>query len=441
MRSATERDPELRTLRQFIKSGFPSSKRELPENIRQFWPKHADLTEEDGVILCGCRLVIPRSMRKAVTALLHDSHQGQERTKARARRVVYWPGLDRDVDAVTNSCETCQRVLPSHQQETYRSHARPERPFQILSADFLQYAGRHFLVTVDHLSGWPTIAELGTDTSARKLINTMQSLFCFTGAPDVFYSDGGPQLTSGAFQAFLRRWGVEHRTSSPGYAQSNGRAEAAVKSMKKLIAHCWCPRSRTLLQEEWTRGILQYRNTPGANGLSPAQVVFGRPVQDAVPAHRRAFAQKWQAASDAADRVPPQIIERYNRAARDLQTLAVGNHVAIQDFSTRQWSRYGVITAVNPNRQYLIRMSSGRVLCRNRRFIRRRYAHATADPTVGASTQLPTRPPPSPRTTRTTVPGSTPRSIAAGENVTTPPIPPRRSRRIPRPPQRLIEAM
>ena len=36
------------------------------------------------------------------------------------------------------------------------------------------------------------------------------------------------------FADFLRVWIVEHKTSSPQYAQFNGKAEATVKTTKKL---------------------------------------------------------------------------------------------------------------------------------------------------------------------------------------------------------------
>ena len=46
--------------------------------------------------------------------------------------------------------------------------------------------------------------------------------------------------------------------------------------------------------------ILQYRNTPcWKDALSPAQKLFGHPVQDHLPAHRRSFSLEWQKAAQA----------------------------------------------------------------------------------------------------------------------------------------------
>ena len=70
----------------------------------------------------------------------------------------------------------------------------------------------------------------------------------------------------------------------------------------------------------------------------------------------------------------------YNRTAHELPQLAVGTKVAVQDHRTRKWDKYGTIVEVGRNRDYMIRLASGRVWRRNRRFLRRRYAVANPDP-------------------------------------------------------------
>ena len=86
---------------------------------------------------------------------------------------------------------------------------------------------------------------------------------------------------------------MTHMTSSPHYPQSNGKAEATIKSMKKLISAAWTGRS--VNWDKLSRALLQYRNTPSRKDrLSPAQRLFGHPVQDTLPAHCRSFAPEWQ---------------------------------------------------------------------------------------------------------------------------------------------------
>ena len=49
----------------------------------------------------------------------------------------------------------------------------------------------------------------------------------------------GPQFTSKLFEDLSKEWGFQHITSSPMYPQSNGKAEATVKSTKKFIQALW----------------------------------------------------------------------------------------------------------------------------------------------------------------------------------------------------------
>ena len=455
VREAADRDEEARVLLDTVLHGFPAHKSELPEIIRAYWPVHDQLSVDDGLVVYGCRIVVPRPLRADILRELHASHMGKEKTKQRARQVVFWPNMTNDIENVTRACQPCQRELPSLPKETLRVHEQPSRPFQHLCADFCQHAGHYFLVTVDPLSGWLTVCPVGRHASASTLIRELRALFCLTGAPEVFWSDGGPQFTSTVFQAFLTNWAVQHRTSSPHYAQSNGRAEAAVKFAAKLIRRCW--RNGHLDNDSWVRGMLQHRNTPGPDGRSPAQILFHAPTRDALPAHRRSFAAEWQRAADEIERAAAarhrHTREAYNQHARDLPAFRVGSQVALQDPATGLWDRHGVVTDVGPHRRYFIRLPSGRVLTRNRRHLRQRYAHATPDqadtaplpgsPPAAAATAGPQQSPQQPQP-----PPASP--VAAQQQSQSPPVVPvtdppvmlpRRSERARRKPERFIATM
>lgn len=74
--------------------------------------------------------------------------------------------------------------------------------------------------------------------------------------------DEGPELISTATENFLKRWGDHHRLSSAYYPQSNGRAEVAVKSAKRLFRSNTGP-SEDLNSDRSLRSMLQLRNTLG----------------------------------------------------------------------------------------------------------------------------------------------------------------------------------
>ena len=120
-------------------------------------------------------------------------------------------------------------------------------------------------------------------------------IFAASGVPTVLRTDGGKQFTSGTLRRFLSSWEVRHEVSSPRYPRTNGHTEPAIKSVKKLITTA---SSGVRLDEELlSRGLLELRNTPRADSISPAHVLFGHPIRSCVPTHHRAFAPEWQRAA------------------------------------------------------------------------------------------------------------------------------------------------
>ena len=156
------------------------------------------------------------------------------------------------------------------------------------------------------------------------------------------------------------------------YPQSNGMAEATVKSMKKLIRAAW--KHDSLDDRKLTQALLQYRNTPSQRDhLSPAQKLCGHPIQDTLPAHRRAFAPQWQTSAEEAEqqtiRNAEQVEHNYNQHARELPEIGVGSNVAIQNAVTKLWDIYGIVTAIAPHRRYFVKTTSGHVLVRNHHYL------------------------------------------------------------------------
>ena len=395
LRQAAKEDPEYQQLKHYIIKGFPQQRNQLPEQCRRYWNVRTQLTIDDDLIVFGCRLLVPTTLRHSILLQLHESHQGTVRTKQRARQIVYWPGIDNDIDNIILVCKQCQDTLSSQPREPLITKPRPSRPFQELAIDFCSYGGHQFLIIVDCFTDWPEIIHMGKNTTTSHLITALLDVFCRTGAPDVIWSDQGPQFTSHMFQLFSNEWGFQHITSSPLYPQSNGKAESAVKSMKKIIKGVWI--RNQLDKSKLARALLQYRNTPSRrDGLSPAQKLLGKPVQDTIPAHRRAFAPQWQKASTNLDKQDPEssntVINQhyYDLHAHPLSDIQIGSNVAIQNSTTKRWDIYGIVTHIGPYRQYHVKTSSGRILIRNRRFLRRRI------PATPPALQSPAIPPETP---------------------------------------------
>ena len=129
-------------------------------------------------------------MRREVLSQLHESHQGSVRTKSRAHLIVYWPGLDNDPDNIVLSCKHCQERLPSLPKEPI---LLPTRPFKRLHWTFVLTQLTKFFI-VDCFSDWPEIIHMGTNTTTPRLLTALKQTFCRSGAPDIVWSDRGPQF-------------------------------------------------------------------------------------------------------------------------------------------------------------------------------------------------------------------------------------------------------
>ena len=115
--------------------------------------------------------------------------------------------------------------------------------------------------------------------------------------------------------------------------------------------------------------MLQYRNTPShKDGLSPAQKLFGTPVQDSLHAHCRSFLPCWQKQPEDAETQAKLSQEKtqdfYNLHVHNLPDIGIGSHVALQHPQTKMWDIYGIVVDVSPagHRRYFIKTQNGRIL-------------------------------------------------------------------------------
>ena len=302
---------------------------------------------------------------------------------SRAQTTVFWPGLSRDIARIRETCQECWRISPSQPPAPPVEPLSPTRPFQAIAADFFALRGVGYLVIVDRFSGWPHI--VASVSGAQGLAKALIGYFTTFGVPEELSTDGGPEFTARETTAFLKRWGVRHRLSSAYHPQSNGRAEVAVKAMKRLLASS-TPDTGTMDTERVAGGLLQFRNTPDPEtGLSPAQIVFGRSLRDLLPVSpskpvfehpwvHPVWRDTWACQEQALKMRFARQVHVLGRHARSLPPLTPGTIVLVQNQTgphPTRWDRTGIVSEVRPHDQYLVRVhGSGRVTLRNRRYLR-----------------------------------------------------------------------
>ena len=286
-------DSKYQTLTSTIKSDFPSSKTQLNPDIRTYWEvcHHLSLSN-DLIWLDNHRIVIPDPYITPILHILHAAHQGTTSMTRRANQTVYWPGMHHAIKNIRYNCNRCNNIAPSQPKEPIILAKTPEYPFQFICADYFEIKSHHYLVIVDWFSGWIILYHFqSTQLKSNSLINACREIFTNYGAPEEISTDGGPQFIAQAFQQFLQSWNVEHRNSSAHYPQSNGRAELAVKSAKRIIyIYDNTLSDGSLNTDKAAKAILQHRNTPLPDiNLSPAQLLFHRELRYHLSSHPKHY--------------------------------------------------------------------------------------------------------------------------------------------------------
>ncbi len=119
---------------------------------------------------------------------------------------------------------------------------------------------------------------------------------------------------------------------------------------------------------------------PGLN------LLFGHPLRSLVPAHESAFDPKWQAHREDVDkRMAKEKADsksRYDETAKSLPPFKVGDEVRIQDSKSKRWVEVGIVVEKRKRRSYLVKLPSGRVRWRNRRFLRQFHPESEVEEVI-----------------------------------------------------------
>ena len=355
----------------------------FPDAIAVYNKLKDSLSVVDGVPMYGRRVIVPKCLRKDVLECLHSAHQCPVRMNDRAKHSVYWPGITSDIENIRNSCSYCNRNAPSQAMMPPMPLASPEFPHQMIVGDYFDVKGKTWLVLADRFSGWLSLHYFPREATAADLIRHLKDYFSTFGISEHFSSDNGPQFQSSQFKNFLKSWGVEHRTSSSYFPKSNLKSETSVKSAKRIVMD----NSKLDGSPDWDRirrALMQHRNTPDTEfGLSPSQLVYGRPIRDFLPIRPGEFSpsEVWVDCREKRELAMRKRIlrgaERWSEHTRDLPPLTPGSRVLIQNQYgagkvAKKWDKSGLILEDLGFNKYSVKVDgSGRITQRNRQFLKK----------------------------------------------------------------------
>ena len=276
LKTATQQDEELTVLREVISQGWPDQRKEAPTAVHGYWNYRDELAIEDGLIVKGECIVIPRSMIPDILEQLHSAHQGGEKMKLRARSTVFWTGITKDIDNTVSRCTQCPESQPRQRREPMSPSEVPPRAWHTVGADLFTLNGE-YLVVVDYYSKYPFVFKLSS-TERYSIVEKLKNLFSEQGIPAILRTGNGPQFVSHKFQRFAEEFGFQHTTSSPYHPHGNGFIESQVKIVKQAL-------SKALKNgQDPAMALLCLRTTPiDQVSSSPAEILLGRRIQDNLP--------------------------------------------------------------------------------------------------------------------------------------------------------------
>ena len=157
------------------------------------------------------------------------------------------------------------------------------------------------------------------------------------------------------FSEFAKTYSFSHITSSPHYLQSNGHAERAVKTVKKLLTDADDP----------CLSLLVYRTTPLPwCGYSPSELLMGRRIRSDVPQVQDKLVPNWPYLPDFRQ-CDDQFKQKQKRdfdhrhRVKELPSLPDNTDVFVE--TDGQHTSGTVVEPVNAPRSHIVETQSGLV--------------------------------------------------------------------------------
>lgn len=369
LQKTTEEDPVMQTLKNTILVGWPDRKEKVPLNIQEYWNFREELTLHNGILFKNQRVIIPRAMRPELTNRAHSSHQGIDACIRRAKDVVFWPSMSKDIQEAVEKCKVCAEFQNNNSKQPMQSHEIPGRPWSRVSSDLFTLNSRDYIVLVDSYSDFIEVGELRS-TNSSDIIRFLKQQFSRHGIPNVLVTDNGPQFSSSEFTTFSSTWEFKHVTSSPTHAKSNGKAESAVKVVKKMFK-----KAHRDSKDPWL-ALLDQRNTPTQGvGSSPAQRLMSRRTRTLLPIAANLLYPKVEEGVTKMLKLKRQKAKSYHdRSSIVLPELEIGQEVRVAGQRNKTWEA-GTCVEKLSDRSYMVEVN-GAIIRRNREALKPREISA-----------------------------------------------------------------
>ena len=348
-------DPTMVRLTRVIQQGWPESGKDLPNNVKVYFPYRFELHIVSGVFFLQDRVVIHIGLRRQFLNKIHNAHLGVVKLKLLARTLMYWPNWNNDVEKLCIECETCweNQEMPANMPEF---QVNSTHPGEIYGIDIAEIQSRQHLVCVDYKSCCIFERELnGLHTT--EVVKALKSIFCDVSAPNKIISDNARCFVSEEFQEFTMQWSIHHITSSPRFPHGNAHTEKAVHIVKQINQKANDVKLVLLLLKTTP---ISSRNKSGNIHNAPGNVFFGRQLKVHLPVFQCHQYQSLDYSATCTD--------KYVANSEVLSKYSKGQSVWIKLDPNTKWMP-GKITQVLPHQSYTDNLSDGCEFRRNEHHI------------------------------------------------------------------------
>ena len=149
------------------------------------------------------------------------------------------------------------------------------------------------------------------------VVQVLTGFFTQVGVPETLISDNGPQFCLSEFHLFAREWAFTVEHSSLCYSHSNGLEEGPVKIMKNLVTTT----STSLTSPQFRKVLLEHRNVPRQDGMSPAQRLFGMNLKTVAPVSVGACMTVWKKKLVEANKKVDELVRKRESTMTQRPTL------------------------------------------------------------------------------------------------------------------------
>ena len=322
---------------------------QIRENLLNGNLRDPEITIQNGILLRGQRVIIPKKLQPHLLQELHSTHVGIVKMKALARNYCYWKNIDSDIENLAKSCKSCCNVKKNPQKAPVHNWDIPEKNWQRIHIDYAgPFMGHFFFLVIDAKSKWPEIFATKKNPDSALTINFLREIFSRQGLPEILVSDNATLFKSEKFTDFCKRNGIRQRLIAPGHPSTNGQVERYCQTLKtKLKCMQFQPGT---LHEKLHELLFRYRATPLSCGKTPAELLYGQNLRTKL---------------DLIKPISPDYFKNKAEQPDFQKRFRVGDRVQSRNYANSTLWKFGTIVEQLGRVHYLVELDDGYVIKRH----------------------------------------------------------------------------